>query len=100
MSKLTVTFQTGNGGDTRHTVTGRDAWALLELHRAGEMGCTPLDNPGPRWSAYVFNLRQLGVSIATVNESHKGPFPGTHARYVLQSPIRVVSVSSGERIAA
>lgn len=100
MSRLTVTFEIDGGGDTRHIVTGRDAWALLELHKAGDKGCTPIDNPSPRWSAYVFNLRQLGVSIATVNESHKGPFPGTHARYVLQTPIRLLSVTGGERAAA
>ncbi|RIK95145.1 MAG: hypothetical protein DCC73_01810 [Proteobacteria bacterium] len=100
MNRLKVIFEIGDGGQTRHTVTGRDAWALLELHRVGETGCTPIDNPGPRWSAYVFNLRKLGVAIATVNESHKGPFPGSHARYVLQSPIRIVSVTGGERAAA
>lgn len=100
MNKLTVTFEIGSGGAIRHTVTGRDAWALLELHKAGEKGCTPIDTPGPRWSAYVFNLRQLGVAIATMNEPHKGPFAGTHARYVLQSPICLLSVTGGERAAA
>ncbi len=64
------------------TVIGRDAWALLELHRAGDCGCTPLTHPGPRWSGYVHKLRKLGLRIETVTESHDGPFAGHHARYV------------------
>jgi hypothetical protein len=28
------------------TVIGRDAWALVELHRAGEAGYTPMTHPG------------------------------------------------------
>jgi hypothetical protein len=59
---------------------GRDAWALLELHRAGKRGVTPIDTPGPRWSGYVYNLRRMGLDIETLHESHDGPFPGTHAR--------------------
>jgi hypothetical protein len=68
---------------------GRDAWALLELHKAGNGGCTPITTPGPRWSGYVFNLRRMGLVIETVHESHTGPFPGTHARYVLHSPVSI-----------
>jgi len=71
------------------TVRGRDAWALLELIAAGPKGCTPIDNPGPRWSAYVFNLRRIGLSIETQHERHKGPFAGTHARYVLRSAVEI-----------
>lgn len=75
-------------------VKGRFAWALLELHRAGSRGCTPLDNPGPRWSAYVHFLRhEHGLAIETVNESHSGPFPGTHGRYVLKSRVAILSRS-------
>ncbi|RMF11365.1 MAG: hypothetical protein D6763_03260 [Alphaproteobacteria bacterium] len=85
------------GGETRLTATGRNAWALMELYRAGKRGCTPIDNPGPRWSAYVHNLRRMGVNIATVHEAHKGPFPGTHARYVLESPIRIEAAEGGAR---
>lgn len=77
------------------TVAGRDAWALNQLVRAGERGCTPLDNPGPRWSGYVFNLRELGLAIETVNEAHGGPFAGTHARYVLRSAIEVLELADG-----
>jgi hypothetical protein len=31
------------------TVVGRDLWALTELIEAGERGCTPIDQPAPRW---------------------------------------------------
>jgi hypothetical protein len=44
-----------------HNVAGRDAWALSELIKAGEKGCTPVNNPAPRWSAYVHNLRKVGL---------------------------------------
>lgn len=67
---------------------GRDAWALDRLREAGPRGCTPIDQPAPRWSAYVFNLRVLGVPIETVTEAHGGEFSGTHARYVLRAIVR------------
>lgn len=75
------------GDDFEIVVSGRDRWALEQLRLAGKSGCTPIDNPAPRWSAYVFNLRELGVDIETVHERHDGPFPGTHARYVLKSRV-------------
>ena len=71
----------------RIVVTGRDRWALEELRRAGAQGCTPIDTPAPRWSAYVFNLRTLGVDIETITELHGGDFAGHHARYVLRSSV-------------
>ena len=67
------------------TVSGRDKWALSELIQAGERGCTPIDNPAPRWSAYVHGLRGLGAPIETIIETHGGPFSGNHARYVLRA---------------
>ena len=66
------------------SVAGRDEWALRALIRAGEKGCTPIDNPAPRWSAYVHNLRRLGIPIETLTERHGGNYPGNHARYVLR----------------
>jgi Winged helix domain len=74
-----------NGRIQHLKVSGRDRWALESLIKAESTGCTPVDTPGPRWSAYVFNLRALGVSIETIHEAHSGPFAGSHARYVLQS---------------
>lgn len=69
------------------SVSGRDAWALRALVEAGPAGVTPIDNPAPRWSAYIFKLRQLGLVIETIHECHAGPFPGHHARYVLHTTV-------------
>ena len=71
----------------RIVVAGRDRWALEELRRMGARGCTPTDNPAPRWSAYVFNLRDLGVEIETITEPHGGDYAGHHGRYVLRSGV-------------
>lgn len=71
-------------------VVGRDAWALQNLMRERERGCTPIEHPGPRWSHYVFKLRGLGFVIQTVDEKHYGPFAGTHARYVLRSEVEII----------
>jgi len=79
-------------GNVTVTEKGRRAWALLHLIRAGSNGCTPIDNPGPRWSGYVHRLRGNGFSIETVEENHGGPFSGSHARYHLRS---VVTVAGG-----
>lgn len=87
-------FTTTDPDGLRRTLhlKGRDAWALGELIRAGKKGCTPIDTPGPRWSAYVHKLRhEYGLCSDTVHEAHKGPFPGTHARYILKSPVRLVT---------
>ena len=83
-----------NGAIDDIIVKGRDRWALEALIAAGDAGCTPIETPGPRWSAYTFNLRALGVPIETVTEHHDGPFAGTHARYVLRA--RVERGQSGE----
>lgn len=86
---LSRTFEDDSG--RRWRFTGRVAWALAELVRAGERGCTPIDHPGPRWSAYVFKLRAAGLDIETRHEMHGGPFPGNHARYVLRTPLRILA---------
>ena len=67
----------------------RVQWALRELVEAGPRGCTPFDNPAPRWSAYVFNLRELGLDIETVHEGHGGDFPDSHGRYVMRSKVEI-----------
>jgi hypothetical protein len=75
---------------------GRDAWALTELVRAGDLGCTPIDTPGPRWSGYVHKLRRrYGLGIVTVTEPHGGPYKGTHARYILRSFVHPLSADIG-----
>ena len=69
-------------------VQGRTRWALECLINAGAKGCTPIDHPGPRWSAYVHALRhECGLQIETIHEKHGPPFEGNHARYVLQSRV-------------
>ena len=88
INKLTVTVRIEPDGDTV-TLTGRHAWTMQQLLAAGECGCTPIDNPAPRWSGYVFNLRQMGFDIETLHEPHKGQFPGTHARYILHTPVKL-----------
>tara|TARA_R110002049_G_scaffold54908_2_gene152600 strand:- start:4944 stop:5234 length:291 start_codon:yes stop_codon:yes gene_type:complete len=70
------------------SVAGRNLWALECLRDNGETGCTPIDHPAPRWSAYVHRLREMGLVIETMTETHGGPFPGHHARYVLHSTFR------------
>lgn len=79
-------------GTTREIIVqGRDRWALECLIRAGEQGCTPIDHPGPRWSAYTFDLRhEHGLAIDTLTEPHDGPFSGTHARYVLRLAVTYI----------
>jgi hypothetical protein len=73
--------------------TGREAWALAQLIEAGERGCTPINQPAPRWSHYVFLLRRRGLDIETVEERHGGPFKGCHGRYVLRTPMTVLALS-------
>ena len=93
MAKLIVTARTIPDGQA-FIVKGRDAWALAELLSAGANGCTPIDNPGPRWSGYVFNLKRIhGLNIETRHEPHRGQFPGTHARYVLLSAVEIINRS-------
>ena len=87
--EINVTYDV-NGSRVTRQIPGRYAWALLELKKAGKRGCTPIDNPAPRWSAYIHQLRhEYGLDIQTIWEVHKGPFPGTHARYVLLSDVDV-----------
>lgn len=78
-----------NGGEPFEVVAkGRDAWALHQLISAGKAGCTTMQNPAPRWSAYVHNLRKAGVPIETVHEPHGGAYPGTHGRYILRAKVQ------------
>ena len=72
-------------------VKGRVAWTLDNLIRAGELGCTPIERPAPRWSDYVFKLKKVGFSIETIEERHAGTYSGRHGRYVLRSPVAVVA---------
>ena len=79
-----------NGTKAKIWARGRDRWALDRLIHSGREGCTAITHPGPRWSAYVFNLREMGVQIETIHEPHEGDYPGTHARYVLRCTVAQV----------
>ena len=74
--------------DTWHVeVKGRDLWVLGQLVEAGMQGITADAYPGVRVAAHVHNLRKAGFEIETRHERHKGPFPGSHARYILHSTV-------------
>jgi hypothetical protein len=86
--KTLFTVQSPDGTTRKIRLKGRDRWALECLIKAGAKGCTPIDLPGPRWSAYVFDLhREHGLDIETFTEGHGPPFDGTLARYVLRSDV-------------
>lgn len=89
MSKIRIVVQVGTLDGPRVPLLGRDAWACLQLVAAGSQGVTAIERIGPRWSAYVHNLRKAGIPIVTIREAHGGPFPGHHARYVLAVPVFV-----------
>lgn len=81
-------------------IKGRDALTLVALVENGERGVSGINFPGGpayRLGAYVFDLRALGVAIRTDSEPHS---VGTHGRYVLVSPVELVSVDHGEAVAS
>jgi hypothetical protein len=77
-------------------VRGRAEWALIKLIEAGSAGCSIFDSPAPRWSSYVYRLRELGVAIETVREPHSGPFAGHHGRYSLRIRIGILKKTGDE----
>ena len=83
-------FKSRDGRNKQEIVIGRNLWALRELIKAGKSGCTPIDNPAPRWSAYVHNLRNIGIDIETIRLPHGGAFPGSHGKYVLHTFVRLM----------
>jgi winged helix domain-containing protein len=87
--------QRADTGETLH-LKGREAWTLAHLIGAGDSGVIPLDRPAPRWSAYVHTLRKRGLDIITVDEPHAGPYSGTHGRYVLRTPLKVLKTVFAE----
>lgn len=91
LEKLTFTAFKLNpdGTESRIGLVGREAWAMLELVEAGVTGCTPIENPAPRWSHYIWLLRGHGFLVETIHEDHGGPFGGTHARYLLHDVVRL-----------
>ncbi len=94
-----IRVRVGDGLDARIVaIEGRAAWALDRLIEAGERGCTPIDDPAPRWSHYVWLLRhEHQIVIETIHEPHGGAFAGTHARYILHSPVTVLAMRDPRR---
>lgn len=77
------------GGERPRTfeLKGRLGWTAYQLAQAGAQGVTPIERPAPRWSAYVHDLRSMGLPIETKLVAHKGRYPGQHARYALACDI-------------
>ena len=87
-AKARFTVHNSDGTEREIFVRGRIRWALECLIEAGEKGCTPIDHPGPRWSAYKNKLKhEYGLDIPAPTEKHGGPFEGNHARYILKSRV-------------
>ena len=72
--------------------SGRCAWMLNELVKAGARGVTTLEMPAPRVSHYIFRLRRDGVAIETRRENHSGAYSGNHGRFILAVPVAVLEI--------
>lgn len=88
MKKDTLTAVLSDG--TKMQFDGRAAWALRHLHHAGSTGLTTLQQPAPRWSHYIYLLRQAGLQITTQHEAHGGTYAGHHGRYRLETPVTLI----------
>lgn len=67
----------------KHSASGREGETLLLLDKHGKAGVTAFAFPGGpafRLSAYIKNLRDMGLDIETFREPHDC---GWHGRYVL-----------------
>jgi hypothetical protein len=95
MSKLIRTFEVvTEDGPRSIRLVGRFAQTAEALVTAGPRGITALDlsNWAVRLSHYVFILRKdHGLNIEMMMEGHDGPFPGHHGRYVLTTPMRLIT---------
>jgi hypothetical protein len=91
--KIQVTLNLSEQSRT-FELKGRLGWAKAQLVEVGLDGLTPMARQAPRWSAYVFDLRELGIPIETHMEPHEGNYPGTHARYVLSCDAQVQLLGS------
>lgn len=74
---------------------GRLGWTLAALAKAGTKGVATVERPAPRRSAYVHDLRKLGIQIETEMEAHDGDYPGQHARYRLACAAQVTVLTDG-----
>ena len=58
-------------------VSGRMAWALERLVQAGDQGVTTLEEPAPRWSHYIYQLRGIGIDVETEHRIPRRPIRRT-----------------------
>lgn len=92
--KIAVTLNLGDQPRT-FELDGRLGWTMAQLAFAGPKGVATVERPAPRWSAYVHELRKLGIAIETEMEPHEGTYSGHHARYRLGSDARVTVLGNG-----
>lgn len=86
-----ITVRVGGPDGALSRLKGRKAWTLRHLIDAGSRGVAPIERPAPRWSDYVLHIRRAGIIVETIDEKHSGTYSGTHGRYVLRSPVVIVS---------
>ena len=87
-------------GAAIQSANGKEALTMLALVAAGPRGITSLETFKAGWAvrlaAYVGDLRKMSVVISTTREAHDG---GSHGRYILQSPVEIVSRSDRDEMA-
>ena len=88
-AKLKISFRVAGGAIK--VATGREAETIQALVNAGDRGITSLDTFKAGWavrlSAYVFDLKAMGVPITVSRETHDG---GSHARYKLAGSVTII----------
>lgn len=94
--EIAAAVQEPGGAERTISCTGQVARTLRALVEVGPRGVTSLEisNWALRLSHYVFLLRRRhGLDIETLREPHDGPSgPGTHGRYILKTPVRIVQI--------
>lgn len=68
---------------------GHIGWTMAQLANAGAQGVATIENPAPRWSAYVYSLRKLEIQIETEMEPNYSHYPGQYTRYRLVCGVNV-----------
>jgi hypothetical protein len=88
---FTLTVRRSDGAEVR--ISGRPAWMLDRLLKAGERGLTTAElAPGLRVSDFIFKLRKHhGIAVSSERETHAGDFPGSHSIYRLSEPVEVIA---------
>ncbi len=92
-----VAFRLDGPDQSIRSASGREGETLLLLVKHGKAGVTAFafrGGPAFRLSAYIKNLRDMGLEIETLREPHDC---GWHGRYVLHSTVTVLSVMEVRR---